>query len=235
MSRKSFWSCRSGNVGLLFALAIVPVVASIGLAIDYSMAAGARYRLQNAIDATALSLAHARTDLNDAELQARADLVFAQNFTSDDFTTLGTISVVRGTDYITVDASAQTKTTFSRVLGINTLDIASNGKVVWGPVRVEVALALDNTFSMNSDNKMVELKKAAKALVDTLEDVETKDGRCEDRPCSVRANSCASIHRTHAVRLQGRRPAGTGSTFRSRTETTCVKKNCNNGDGNDCD
>ena len=175
MSRKSFWSCRSGNVGLLFALAIVPVVASIGLAIDYSTAVSARYRLQNAIDATALSLAHARIDLTEAELQARAKIVFAQNFMSDDYTTLGPITVVRGTDFITVNASAQTKTTFSRVLSINTLDVASAGKVVWGPVRVEVAMALDNTGSM-AGTKLTELKKAAKLLVDTLEDVETKEG-----------------------------------------------------------
>ena len=148
MSRKSFWSCRSGNVGLLFAVALVPVMASIGFAIDYSTAASARYRLQNAIDATALSLAHARIDLTDAELQARAKIVFAQNFASDEYTTLGPIAVVRGTDFITVNASAQTKTTFSRVLNVDTLDVASAGKVVWGPVRVEVVMALDNTGSM---------------------------------------------------------------------------------------
>src|SRR5690606_39208736 len=58
--------------------------------------------------------------------------------------------------------------TFSRVLGQTKIDLGSSSEVKWGIKRLELALALDNTGSMSSSNKMTELKKATKSLLDTL-------------------------------------------------------------------
>ena len=47
---------------------------------------------------------------------------------------------------------------------------------MWGVKKLELALALDVTGSMASNNKMTELKKAAKSLLTTLKDAAKKDG-----------------------------------------------------------
>jgi uncharacterized protein YegL len=48
--------------------------------------------------------------------------------------------------------------------------------VLWGMKKLELALALDNTGSMASSNKMTNLKKAAKSLLSTLQKAAKKDG-----------------------------------------------------------
>ena len=54
------------------------------------------------------------------------------------------------------------------------LDLSS--EVAWGMKKLELALALDVTGSMASNNKMTELKTAAKALLKTLQAAAVKDG-----------------------------------------------------------
>ena len=56
----------------------------------------------------------------------------------------------------------------AQILGINTIDLGTTSQVRWGFKALELALALDNTGSMASKNKMVELKAAVKLLFETL-------------------------------------------------------------------
>ena len=55
------------------------------------------------------------------------------------------------------------------MIGVKSFGIGSSSEVTWGIKRLELALALDNTGSMSSNNKMTELKKAAKGLLTTLQ------------------------------------------------------------------
>ena len=56
------------------------------------------------------------------------------------------------------------------------MNLSASNEVVWGVKRLELALALDVTGSMASNNKMTELKKAAKSLLTTVKGVAKKDG-----------------------------------------------------------
>ena len=56
------------------------------------------------------------------------------------------------------------------------MNITASGEVVWGIKKLNLALALDNTGSMASNNKMTELKKAAHNLLDTLKKAEKTPG-----------------------------------------------------------
>src|ERR1700676_1958173 len=51
-----FWSDRSGNIALIFALAVVPVLGAMGAAVDYSVGNASRTAMQAALDNTALML-----------------------------------------------------------------------------------------------------------------------------------------------------------------------------------
>jgi Flp pilus assembly protein TadG len=166
---RNFKECQSGNLAILFALAVVPAVSLVGLAVDYARAENVRNRLTVAIDATALALAHSSVNLTTEEVQKKADDLFAGNFGHDAGVTAGQVKAVRSPAELTVQGSAQIKTTFLKIMNINTLDVQGSSKVVWGATNVEVVLALDNTKSM-AGNKLVELKNAATELIDTLEE-----------------------------------------------------------------
>jgi hypothetical protein len=56
-SMRHFWSDQRGNIAVLFALAIVPVIGGIGAAVDYSMASAYRTDMQKSLDAAGISLA----------------------------------------------------------------------------------------------------------------------------------------------------------------------------------
>ena len=53
---RCFGSATGGNIGLTFALSIVPIVGFVGAAVDYSRANSAKAAMQAAADATALML-----------------------------------------------------------------------------------------------------------------------------------------------------------------------------------
>jgi uncharacterized protein YegL len=67
-------------------------------------------------------------------------------------------------------------TTFTKVFGQPTLNVDVNSQVLWGIRKLEVALALDNTGSMSSSNKMTNLKTAAHNLLATLKSAAKTDG-----------------------------------------------------------
>ncbi len=55
-SAKAFLGARAGAVTMMFALAVIPIMLILGVAVDYSRATTARARLQGAVDAAALQV-----------------------------------------------------------------------------------------------------------------------------------------------------------------------------------
>ena len=53
---KRFWRNREGGAAPMLALAAIPLMASVGAAIDYSRASSVRTSFQAALDSTALML-----------------------------------------------------------------------------------------------------------------------------------------------------------------------------------
>ena len=167
-----FRGARNGNVAIMFGLAIIPLVGAVGVALDYSRASNTRTGLQAALDAAALILSKEAQGLTEAQLLARAesvvkanlpnpnikDLVITPNFTSPQL----------GSFKLTLSATGTVDTTVAG-LWQPTMGVGTTSEVVWGMKRLELALALDNTGSMRSSNKMTELKKAAKNLLTTLQ------------------------------------------------------------------
>jgi Flp pilus assembly protein TadG len=170
---RRFWSGpegRKANAAVMFALALVPLVGATGAAVDYSMANANRTSMQKALDSTALALAKLMP-LTQAQLDTQGWQIFQAS--------LGTTSVALqpGDLQITTPAvgrlvlnvSGQYQPSVSGVIGISNFPVGAHAEVTWGIKKLELALALDNTGSMASNNKMTELKKAAKNLLTTLQ------------------------------------------------------------------
>src|SRR3990167_5687161 len=53
---RRFFNDPKGNVAIMFAIAVVPIIGAMGAAIDYSLANAQRSAMQAALDATAVAL-----------------------------------------------------------------------------------------------------------------------------------------------------------------------------------
>jgi Flp pilus assembly protein TadG len=176
---KSFGHSERGNVVLTFALATIPLIGFVGAAVDYSRGNLAKAAMQTAIDSTALMLSKDVTNLTTAQLNQKAGEIFSALFNRPDVTGVTvtpTFSNPSGGTYkLTIAATGKVPTSFTKVLGQENLGIDASSEVVWGMKKLELALALDNTGSMKTNNKMTELKKAAKNLLQTLKNSAKKD------------------------------------------------------------
>jgi Flp pilus assembly protein TadG len=176
-SLRAFRRSRRGNVTMTFALATIPMIAAVGSAVDYSRANSARTAMQAALDSTALILSKDAQTLTTDQLNAKAQTVFLANFhraeAKDIVVTPTFTSPAPGSFELQITAKALVPTTFTGIWQ-PTMAIGSTAQAVWGMKRLELALALDNTGSMSSSQKMAQLKLAAKDLLKTLQNAAKK-------------------------------------------------------------
>jgi Flp pilus assembly protein TadG len=175
-----FAADRRGNILPLFALAFIPMVAVIGAAVDYSRANSVKAALQAALDSTALAMAAKAPTLSASELTTQAQAYFDALFIKYNTTRvpLQVSYINTNGPQVTVSGETMVNTMFMRIpgYGINQVKVAGSSTSAWGNTRLRVALALDNTGSMDSAGKMPALKTAAKNLIDQLQSVAINDG-----------------------------------------------------------
>jgi len=161
-----------GNVVVTFALATIPMIGFVGAAVDYSRANSAKAAMQSAVDSTALMLSKEATSLTSAQMSTKAMQIFTALLHRPEVTGISVTPTFTnetvGSFRLNLSASGTVPTSFTKVIGQNSLNITVTSQVVWGMKKLELALALDNTGSMAWSNKMTELKKAAKSLITTL-------------------------------------------------------------------
>src|SRR5690242_1304310 len=71
---------ESGNIAVIFVLALLPVMGSVGMAVDYSRANSVRTAMQAAVDSTALALAKNASSLSSTQLTQQATDRFSALF-----------------------------------------------------------------------------------------------------------------------------------------------------------
>lgn len=169
-----FRGADQGNIAVMFAIALVPILSFVGAAIDYTRANSARSSMQAALDSTALMVSKDLSQglITAADVNTKAQAYFTALYTNSDAKSVAvsatyTASSAMGSN-IQVSGSGQVVTDFMKVAGFPTLNFNTSSTAAWGNVRMRVAMALDNTGSMASDGKMPALKTAAKNLVDQL-------------------------------------------------------------------
>ncbi|MDP3691423.1 TadE/TadG family type IV pilus assembly protein [Bradyrhizobium sp.] len=169
-----FPAANEGNIAVLFGFALLPILAFMGAAIDYTRANSARSSMQAALDSTSLMLAK---DLSDGritveQINSKAISYFNALYTNKDakaVTINATYTANSGQgSTIKVNGSGNVTTEFMKVAGFPKLNFNTSSTSAWGNVRMRVAIALDVTGSMNQDGKMNALKPAAKSLIDQL-------------------------------------------------------------------
>ena len=162
-----FITDRRGNFAMMAAILTVPLLAAAGLSIDYFQSVNIRSQLQNAADSAAI--AAARTP-SGADYAAAAQKIFEANSAGLRGITLSGGQTVRvmgadGWEY-TYSVSFNMPTGLSGLIGIDQVAGAIDSTAIAGGEKVEIALVLDSTGSMNGQGKMVQLKKAVKLFAD---------------------------------------------------------------------
>jgi Flp pilus assembly protein TadG len=174
---RDFRRAKGGNVAIIFGLSAIPVVGLMGAAADYSRANSAKAAMQAAVDATALMLSKEVQSLNNTQLNEKALKYFLANFNRPDAQNIVvTPNYLPATSELQLLGEATLNTHFVSLLGKETMAISATSTAKWGNSRLRVALALDNTGSMASSNKMVALKAASHKLLDQLQKAASKDG-----------------------------------------------------------
>ena len=165
---------RAGNVAMIFALALPVLVMMVGFGIDLNRAMSAKATSQDAADAAVLAAAASRERTSEG-LTRVADAYLSQNidlrYLNDD---VGT-SVERPTDtQVRVTLRGSVDTLFMGIIGVPTMPVVVSATAVRGAAeQVELALVLDNTWSMSEADatglrKIDALKSSARLLVNEL-------------------------------------------------------------------
>ena len=171
---RQFKSDCMGNVTIMLALSVIPIVACAGAAIDMVQTNQTLTVLQGAADAAAIAGGSSHLT-DDAKLR---------EVVTNYLTTNGAVAALDYVEQIepkldkdkrtfSVLIKGKRKTSLMNIVGINTMDLTAYSEVKLGGDGIEVALVLDNTGSMNAAGRLPALKDAAKLLVDQI--MEAKD------------------------------------------------------------
>jgi len=167
---------RRGSIAPLFGIAAIPLIGSVGIAVDYSRATATKAAFQAALDSTALMLSKNAASLSPTALQSSAtnyfDAIFTRGSSVKNVTLTTSYSATAGSKVI-LTGTATLPTNFLGILGYDHLDLNATATATWGNTRLRVALVLDNTGSMAQDNKMTALKSAAHGLLTQLQQAAT--------------------------------------------------------------
>ena len=137
-----------GNVAMLFGLAALPMLAMVGVGVDYGRALQQRTRLQGAIDAATLIVAQDSTGANDARLQTIADAVIRANMAASG-TRITAVNLQSRGGQVEVSVRATMDTSISQVMGLRTLDLSAQAAAnKLAGRKTDLYLLLDNSASM---------------------------------------------------------------------------------------
>lgn len=155
---------RRGNIAVIFAIVLIPLISAVGCAVDYSRASALRSKLQAAADAasvgavsrTAPAYVAAGSMPTDGVITSGSDdalRIFNGNLSGETGYTLGNVSatVSKVADVVTskVTFSAQISTMFMKVVGIPSMTVGGTSTAsATMPKYIDFYLLLDNSPSM---------------------------------------------------------------------------------------
>ncbi|MBL8588790.1 MAG: pilus assembly protein [Methylobacteriaceae bacterium] len=161
-----------GNVGMLFALSLLPLIGVVGAAVDYSRGSSASVQLKGATDSAALAAAqkigaaYSRADREAAALAAINSNIAGSTLIQT-FNLRVRDTNANGVPGVEVQADALVETSFMKVFGQSRMTVSARAESIAGVGNnVEIALVLDTTGSMVND--MPALRQSARSFVETV-------------------------------------------------------------------
>src|SRR5690348_13657996 len=131
---RAFLKAKRGNVAMMFAIALIPLMIGAGAGLDFVRAMLVRQQMGEALDAAALAVG-STTGLSQASAQALAQQYFDANYTVDK-TEYGA-PVIQPPTYdangsVTLTATNPMPTVLMKLAGITNVPVSTTSTVVWG-------------------------------------------------------------------------------------------------------
>jgi Flp pilus assembly protein TadG len=168
-SWKRFAKDRRGSIVVIFALVLIPVLAAVGAAIDFSRAGNAKNRLQTSLDAALLAAARDAT-LDDNQKIAFAQSMFTANFDLGYGLQPATpVITISSSGTVTGTVNASLDTVMLGIVGLTTLQVSAASEVQIATVADgEIVLVLDYSGSMSYYGKYQAMRDAATDFVNQI-------------------------------------------------------------------
>lgn len=169
--QNTFFGKQEGGVLIIFVFSLIPLLALTAFTYDLSLYAYVRTKIEYAADAAAITAARYDPPLSTTISQD----VFYANFEQGFLGVLATpvITSSRDQKLFTVNVDTSMPTVMSKFLNIKALPIHVISQTQLDFTTLEVALVLDVTGSMSSNNKIANLRTAANQFVTTIFGTET--------------------------------------------------------------
>lgn len=171
MRHTELFKNESGQVAILFGLVLVPLVAVAGFAIDFQQTVKRKAKAQLIMDSAVLAAARVKqTGATDNEVK-----LAVQQYMSAQLDSLSGLAcdpahvVVSSTDEeIDAEMRCVQTTSLMKVVGQDSMPFTIESGSEYGIDKIDVAFMFDVSGSMNSSNRLSNLKIAAQDAVDIL-------------------------------------------------------------------
>jgi Flp pilus assembly protein TadG len=190
MARKSLLNATAlksderGNVAMIGALAVLPILSVAGLALDLQITSTRKNEVQAIIDSAVLSGSKMKQSGASEEAIREHIKDYMETFIgtrSDTFSCADPeINSEDGTQDINATILCTQQTTLSQIFGRTKMDFTVASGTTYGIGKVEVAFVFDLSGSMDSNNRIGNLKAAAHEAVDSLLATLTENSEADD-------------------------------------------------------
>ena len=217
---------REGNVAVILAIAIVPILVLVGVAIDLQNTTTSRTFIQYTIDNAVIA--------GSREMQAgksQDDIrTYINNFVNGVIKTKGyamsckpaEVVFTPGTQDIDVTIKCAQETTLTELIGYQYLNFTVTSGSTYGVGSVDVAFVFDISGSMGWDGKMEALKEAAEDAVDILLPKETAEDVGDVRLAMVAYSNMVDAGQ-YFTKVTNMQPYRVYTATYEDTERVCVR------------
>lgn len=164
-----YFKNKAGAAAIVFGMIVPVVLCAMGLSVDVAQAYLVRERLTHALDAAALAAAASASD-DPHEIEQKVLDFMDANYPDEKIGRTMTVEVTPGVDTLAVNATARLDTSFMKVFGYKTVDVSVETEIKREVKAIEVALVMDVTGSMSTNNNIGALRTAATNFVNTMFD-----------------------------------------------------------------
>ncbi|RUV02397.1 pilus assembly protein [Mesorhizobium sp. M6A.T.Cr.TU.017.01.1.1] len=140
---RHFLNSESGSLAPILAIALIPMIATLGFSLDYNSAVSTKASMQNALDAATLSITTLPTDTSLADRQVKLQESFAANSGEGAAKLDGFVVAADGTATINASAGFAMPTNFIQIAHIPTVQIGVASAVRKRPALVEATFKVD--------------------------------------------------------------------------------------------
>ena len=161
-----------GNVAIIFALSVIPILSIVGVAIDTQMTLTQKNKVQAVVDSAVIFGARAMQEGASRAEVAKDVNSYVKALLKQQSSSLDCAGIALEYEDDSQDINASIfcsqPTTLSNLFGQRTMDFRVASGSTYGIGKVEVAFVFDVSGSMGNSGKMSDLKVAALEAVDTL-------------------------------------------------------------------